>query len=586
MDAYGIFQGGGAKGYAHVGALKAAEERDIKFTRVAGTSAGAIVASLVAAGYSADELLDPNRPEGERGVLDVDVRTILDASEYARVERIQRRWHALGNIPNPRGGLIGKWQRAKRQWPSLRVLRGLKMVLLEAGAASLLLRKFGLVGTEPVARWLDELLQAKVGVSRPVTFGDLDMRLKMVAANLRTGLVHKFGFAGDEQVPIAPAAVASACFPFFFRPVIQDSDIFVDGGLVSNLPVWLFDEERDDEESHLPTFGFRLVNDVLVAQRADLPVRFVPFVMRTVQTLASGGRSLEERRVEYYHGIDLPAEIGTLSFAQVRTRAADLVNEARISIEEYFEREVGPQDPDRMRQVLSLVVNELSDHYDWRGERVRAHVLLPDVDGRHARTIYSYNMSDDADDHLRVRTDGNGLGAVFRIREPAYFSPPRRRETGVGALKYEIAARPSAIAGMYAIPIFADADEWLKEDPSTRAAPFAALVIDKEVDFASLVLDAIEQDTLANVAAIVGEELRDRTIVRDRNRGAVSTRPIGWDGPSIAPLKVTARKVRDAGDGPLGTRIAQALARLNLAKRRLDPPSALSRVHEPGANFK
>jgi predicted acylesterase/phospholipase RssA len=84
MDAYGIFQGGGAKGYAHVGALKAAEERDIRFTRLAGTSAGAIVASLVAAGYSADELLDPSRPEGERGVLDVDVRTIVWTLENMR----------------------------------------------------------------------------------------------------------------------------------------------------------------------------------------------------------------------------------------------------------------------------------------------------------------------------------------------------------------------------------------------------------------------------------------------------------------------------------------------------------------------
>lgn len=58
MDAFGIFQGGGAKGYAHVGALKAAEQRGIRFVRIAGTSAGAIIAALAAAGYTADELLD------------------------------------------------------------------------------------------------------------------------------------------------------------------------------------------------------------------------------------------------------------------------------------------------------------------------------------------------------------------------------------------------------------------------------------------------------------------------------------------------------------------------------------------------
>jgi NTE family protein len=569
MDAYGIFQGGGAKGYAHVGALKAAEERGIRFTRLAGTSAGAIIASLAAAGYTADELLDATRPEGERGILDVDVRTILDASEYFRVERIQRRWHALGNIPHPKGGLIGRWQRAKREFLPLKVLRGLKAACLEVGSIALVLRKFGLVGTEPVAQWLDGLLQAKVGVTRPVTFADLDMRLKIVAANLRTGLVHKFGFAGDEDLPIAPAAIASACFPFFFRPALQGGEVFVDGGLVSNLPVWLFDDERDDETSHLPTFGFRLVNDVLVAEQEETPTQFFPFVFRMGQTLASGARNLEERRIEYYHGIDLRAQIGTLSFAQVRARAADLVNVARDCVEQYFEREVGPQDPERMRQVLSLVVNELSDHFDWREERVRAHVLLPDLDGRHARTVYAWNMADDADDHLRVRTDMDGVGAAFRLREPVYLSPPEQRSAGVGALKYELAMRPSAVGGMYAIPIFPAADEWSKEDPSTRMAPFAALVIDKERDFAAVVLDEVEQDALANVAAIVGEEIRERSIVREPYAGRASARASGWaEGQSTPAFKVAARKVRDAGDGPLGARIAQALLRLSLIRSR------------------
>ena len=55
-EAYGVFEGGGVKGIALVGALKAAEELGFTFRAVAGTSAGAIVASLVAAGYTADEL--------------------------------------------------------------------------------------------------------------------------------------------------------------------------------------------------------------------------------------------------------------------------------------------------------------------------------------------------------------------------------------------------------------------------------------------------------------------------------------------------------------------------------------------------
>ena len=50
--------GGGAKGAAHIGVLKAIEERNIKIGVVSGTSAGAIVGSLFCNGYSSDEILD------------------------------------------------------------------------------------------------------------------------------------------------------------------------------------------------------------------------------------------------------------------------------------------------------------------------------------------------------------------------------------------------------------------------------------------------------------------------------------------------------------------------------------------------
>ena len=53
-----VFEGGGVKGVAYVGALQVLEDRGIagRVDAVAGTSAGAITAALVAAGYSAAEL--------------------------------------------------------------------------------------------------------------------------------------------------------------------------------------------------------------------------------------------------------------------------------------------------------------------------------------------------------------------------------------------------------------------------------------------------------------------------------------------------------------------------------------------------
>ncbi|MDP3786149.1 MAG: patatin-like phospholipase family protein [Candidatus Omnitrophota bacterium] len=54
----GVFEGGGVKGIALISALKRLEEEGVSFNRVAGTSAGAIIAALYAAGYSINEIKD------------------------------------------------------------------------------------------------------------------------------------------------------------------------------------------------------------------------------------------------------------------------------------------------------------------------------------------------------------------------------------------------------------------------------------------------------------------------------------------------------------------------------------------------
>src|SRR5688500_11251178 len=61
INVLGVFQGGGAKGVAYAGALRAVEERGLWFSQVAGSSAGAITAVLVAAGVHPDELDETTR---------------------------------------------------------------------------------------------------------------------------------------------------------------------------------------------------------------------------------------------------------------------------------------------------------------------------------------------------------------------------------------------------------------------------------------------------------------------------------------------------------------------------------------------
>ena len=85
LECNAVFKGGGAKGIAYVGALEALEMWDVKCVEVAGSSAGAITATLVACGYTAAEVIElmPRRPRSDRFRPDVDgqVRYPLEFAE-------------------------------------------------------------------------------------------------------------------------------------------------------------------------------------------------------------------------------------------------------------------------------------------------------------------------------------------------------------------------------------------------------------------------------------------------------------------------------------------------------------------------
>lgn len=208
----GVFSGGGIKGFAYVGAIQALEERSIKFRRVAGTSAGAILAAFVAAGFNAEELEE---------IFDkLNVKALLD----------------------PPKGLF-KFPFLK--WVNLYINLGLYR--------GRLLEKF-----------FQETL-AKKGVN---TFGDLPPgSLKLVASDLTNGRIlilpddlGKYG-VDSEKFPVARALRMSCGIPFFFEPVYlkngKGDAVVVDGGVLSNFPLWLFDSGHRER----PVLGLKLSSE-------------------------------------------------------------------------------------------------------------------------------------------------------------------------------------------------------------------------------------------------------------------------------------------------------------------------------------
>lgn len=214
-----VCEGGGVRGIGLVGAVDALTQAGYRFPRVAGTSAGAIVASLVAALQAAGEplsrLADVMRT--------IDYRKFLDRS-------------LIGRVPLIGGGLS--------LLVSDGVYRGAYLEQLLAGLlGDLGVRTFGDLRTgEAPEQFAWSLVVAASDLSR--------RRLVRIPWDLAS-----YGIDPDD-FPVARAVHASSAIPYVFEPVRVGGATWVDGGLLSDFPVELFD--RPDAQSQWPTFGIRL----------------------------------------------------------------------------------------------------------------------------------------------------------------------------------------------------------------------------------------------------------------------------------------------------------------------------------------
>src|SRR5699024_9528665 len=77
MKIDGVFSGGGIKAYAFIGSLQSIYNHNLEFKRVAGTSAGAIMASFLASGYTLSEI--------EKSFKNLDLKLFLDAPVFNTV---------------------------------------------------------------------------------------------------------------------------------------------------------------------------------------------------------------------------------------------------------------------------------------------------------------------------------------------------------------------------------------------------------------------------------------------------------------------------------------------------------------------
>ncbi|WLR46294.1 patatin-like phospholipase family protein [Halobacillus litoralis] len=239
MKVDGVFSGGGVKALAFIGALEELEEQGYTFKRMAGTSAGAILASLTAAGYTAKELKE-------------------------RLNNLS--FLSLVDVPL-----------TDRLFPFMKWL--------------LLYYRMGLYKGNQLENVLEEWLGEK-GVR---TFADLPPgSLKVICSDLTQGRIvvipddlKKVYGIDPATFSVAKAVRMSSGLPYFFIPVKihgkRGRSIIVDGGVLSNFPLWIW--EKQDGCRTRPIIGMKLSDepDKLPEQKIKNAIQMFHALFKTMQ---------------------------------------------------------------------------------------------------------------------------------------------------------------------------------------------------------------------------------------------------------------------------------------------------------------
>lgn len=252
-----VFEGGGVKGTAFIGALRCFDDVGIKWRKLAGTSAGAITAAMLATELSMDAL--------EEIVAHLDYNDFLT----------KKKWFIFNGSPendldNP-------------LWMLLNLL---------------LARQRGQYSPEPFLHWLEGVVGDTIPTFQPFIeaqpgapwYKQRDLRIVVSDISRKEMLVLPTDL--DESVEpkskfsVAKAVQLSMTIPLFFEPAElrrahasdpskpPEKSTIVDGGILSNFPLWIYDA-LPNQRPKCPTFGFELVEGGTAApdDAADRPMQ-------------------------------------------------------------------------------------------------------------------------------------------------------------------------------------------------------------------------------------------------------------------------------------------------------------------------
>jgi len=247
-----VFEGGGIRGIAYVGAIEALEKEQVTagIENVAGTSVGAITACLLSLGCTAGEMRDI--------MDDLRIQTFNDG-----------RWFFFGGFAR-------------------------------------ISNKFGWYRGDALEKWIDKHIKARTG-SEGFTFRDLHKLksknaafkdLYITATNLSRQQVTVFSWKNFPDMKISTAVRASMSVPLYFSAVFldragnkitnnkkesDDCDVYIDGGVLANYPLTIFDSLYEKKY----TIGCKLDRPEQITYRKSDPNGLAPYPIKNFKTYVS-----------------------------------------------------------------------------------------------------------------------------------------------------------------------------------------------------------------------------------------------------------------------------------------------------------
>ena len=395
-----VFEGGGAKGIVLVGAYEVYSKLGHTHGRLLGTSAGAITATLLAAGYSAQEMLDAlsERENGKpvfAGFLGEPAPFDQEAIDNSAIRDVLRHIDFTFLPQGIEDRLGDQLTNTLGTNPRFRNL----FAFVERG---------GWYAADRFIQWMQDKLNSGTFQGQPRAFSKMTLAefhaatqtdLSLVASNTSANQLLVLNHRTAPNVPIVWAVRMSMSIPLVWNEVIWQAEwgsyqgrnltghAIVDGGMLSNFPIELFISGAPQvtrlmgAKQNDPILGF-LIDESQMVQRPAVPRGFVrvsvdPYQLNTVQrilrlvntvTMAHDKMVIDEFR---HLVVKLPAGgYGTTEFDLSDDDRNALVEVGRQAMQSYFDNPPTPKPQAVGRGQAAAEANRIADE-------IALHILEP-----------------------------------------------------------------------------------------------------------------------------------------------------------------------------------------------------------------